>query len=359
MPIDSSVRWRWIQAGVAIGVPVVALALLVPAVQQAREAARRMQSKNNLKQVGLALHNYHDVHDRFPPGGTFDTAANGHHGWATMLWPYLEATPIYNRINFNEPWDTARNSPFFRLRHPVVLNPSIHDEVSELEFGHAHYSANAHLLAANSAVALSDIDNHAETFIAGELGGDFTPWGCPYNWRPLAGLIDAPRTYGRPENIGGQFLMVDGSVRWIAADVSAGVLEALRGPDLAKSAAEGLTIVRPASFPVPPDALSMDSIRFGEHRYGSGMRNNQGQLVELSMLRGKGATRFDDTDLARLEEFPHLARLCAEGEFTDEGLQALASLKALKWLTVSSRRVTAKGINALRQRLPDCHIEFR
>src|SRR5262245_34691541 len=125
MSIDASVRWRWIQAGVAIGVPVVAIALLLPAVQQAREAARRSQSKNNLKQLGLALHNYHDTCSCFPPGGTFDSAGRGHHGWATMLWPYLEATPIYNRINFNEPWNTPRNSPFFRLRHWVFVNPSI------------------------------------------------------------------------------------------------------------------------------------------------------------------------------------------------------------------------------------------
>jgi hypothetical protein len=374
MSIDASVRWRWIQAGVAIGVPVVAIALLLPAVQQAREAARRSQSKNNLKQLGLALHNYHDCFSCFPPGGTFDSVGHGHHGWVTLLWPQLEASPYPNAIDYNQPWDSPRNAPYFRINFAFLLNPSIHDDVGEHEFGHAHYSANSHLLAANSAVKLSEIDNWSDTFIVGELGGDFIPWGCPYNWRPLNGLTDTARTYGGPENIGGQFLMVDGTVRWIAPVISADVLEALRGPDLAQSAAAGMKVIRPESFPVPADALSMD------FRYGSGLRNNAGDLVELSMSPGKGRTRFDDADLLRLHGFPHLAKLYVNGEFTDEGLRtvakissltvltihsdqitdagllALADLKNLTRVTVSGKQITSNGIEALRERMPGCEI---
>ncbi len=62
-------------------------ALLLPAVQQARSAARRSTSKNNLKQIGLALHNYHDTHRTFPPGGTFDEEAGEyHHSWMTTVY---------------------------------------------------------------------------------------------------------------------------------------------------------------------------------------------------------------------------------------------------------------------------------
>src|SRR5262245_6989181 len=113
MPLDA-VRLRWIQAGVVIGVVLVGLVLFVPAIQQAREAARRSQSKNNLKQFGLALHNYHDALNCFPPGGTFDSAGRGHHGWCGMIVSYLDASPLYSQIDSSEPWDSPHNAAWFR-----------------------------------------------------------------------------------------------------------------------------------------------------------------------------------------------------------------------------------------------------
>ncbi len=81
---------------VVIAIIAILIALLLPAVQQAREAARRSQCKNNLKQWGLALHNYHDVHRLFPMGS--DGAA-----WSfrAHLLPYIDRAPDYNQINFN------------------------------------------------------------------------------------------------------------------------------------------------------------------------------------------------------------------------------------------------------------------
>ena len=87
---------------VVIAIIAVLIALLLPAVQQAREAARRSQCKNNLKQMGLALHNYLDTHKVFPPGNlgrctTPDLNATG----KVMLLPYLDQGPLYNKCNFN------------------------------------------------------------------------------------------------------------------------------------------------------------------------------------------------------------------------------------------------------------------
>lgn len=81
------------------------IALLLPAVQQAREAARRTQCRNNLKQLGLAIHNYHDVANMIPPGyimqfsGTADTTLDGNWSWGTFLLPYLDQAPLYTRMN--------------------------------------------------------------------------------------------------------------------------------------------------------------------------------------------------------------------------------------------------------------------
>lgn len=90
---------------VVIAIIAVLIALLLPAVQQAREAARRSQCKNNLKQLGLALHNYHDTFGRFPGAsycGVLNTSTIAHcHTWVEVLFPYFDQAPLYNKINFS------------------------------------------------------------------------------------------------------------------------------------------------------------------------------------------------------------------------------------------------------------------
>lgn len=83
---------------VVIAIIGILIALLLPAVQAAREAARRSQCSNSLKQIGLALHNYHDTHRVFPPGGL---GVNGA-AWTVFILPYLEQKPAYDKMVFGD-----------------------------------------------------------------------------------------------------------------------------------------------------------------------------------------------------------------------------------------------------------------
>ena len=90
---------------VVIAIIGLLIGLLLPAVQAAREAARRMQCQNNLKQIGLAMHGYHDVWQSFPPAYLARPVTGLELGsgwaWGTLVLPYLEQRPVYDAANFD------------------------------------------------------------------------------------------------------------------------------------------------------------------------------------------------------------------------------------------------------------------
>jgi prepilin-type N-terminal cleavage/methylation domain-containing protein/prepilin-type processing-associated H-X9-DG protein len=130
---------------VVIAIIAILIALLLPAVQQAREAARRTECKNNLKQIGLALHNYQDAFQTLPPGSFFDvpyagsngSAANPHHQKGSILvhlLPFVDQATVYGRFDFtlrtvddmhDPPTSTATSDEIRRtVRIPVYRCPS-------------------------------------------------------------------------------------------------------------------------------------------------------------------------------------------------------------------------------------------
>lgn len=111
--------------GAAVGTSVVAIvavvlvagfcgvgilvALLLPAVQAAREAARRTTCKNNLRQIALAMQNYHDANNCLPPAFVADKDGRPMHSWRVLILPYMEEANLYDQYNFDEPWDSPNN----------------------------------------------------------------------------------------------------------------------------------------------------------------------------------------------------------------------------------------------------------
>ena len=97
---------------VVIAIIAILIALLLPAVQQAREAARRSNCKNILKQWGLALHNYHDNFNTLPPGAF---SAGNRFGFHVLLLPYIDQAPLYSQFNFNLLYDDTTGTPSNKL----------------------------------------------------------------------------------------------------------------------------------------------------------------------------------------------------------------------------------------------------
>ena len=87
----------------------ILVALLLPAVQAAREAARRAQASNNLKQIGIALHNYHDTFNSFPPSVVSDENGRPLYSGRVLLLPFLEQKPLYDQFDLTQPWDSPAN----------------------------------------------------------------------------------------------------------------------------------------------------------------------------------------------------------------------------------------------------------
>lgn len=114
---------------VVIAIIAILIALLLPAVQQAREAARRSTCKNHMKQMGLALHNYHDTYNTFPVGAIHGTPVNLPKGnWRIALLPYIDQAPAYNQLDFvigDFSGNRYTNNDVLRtLRVPVYRCPS-------------------------------------------------------------------------------------------------------------------------------------------------------------------------------------------------------------------------------------------
>ena len=107
----------------------ILIALLLPAVQAAREAARRMQCVNNMKQIGLALHTYSAVYNSFPPVYTTDEDGNPLHSWRVLLLPFMEQVVLYDQIHLDEPWDSEYNIQFHSQIVSVFCCPSSSDEM--------------------------------------------------------------------------------------------------------------------------------------------------------------------------------------------------------------------------------------
>ena len=104
--------------------PLCFFSILAPALNSAREAARRMTCCSHLKGLSLAFHNYHDVHGSFPPAYTVDENGKPLHSWRVLILPYIEQKELYDKIRLDEPWDSEYNRQFHDVQISLYRCPS-------------------------------------------------------------------------------------------------------------------------------------------------------------------------------------------------------------------------------------------
>ncbi|MEW4565320.1 DUF1559 domain-containing protein [Bremerella sp. JC770] len=169
---------------VVIAIIGVLIALLLPAVQQAREAARRSECSNHMKQVGLGLHNYHDTHKVFPPGwiSMGSGSMNHKHAWAVHLLPFIEQTALYDNIDPQGQNITSDVDKGGAIVSAYVCPSSILPERSYDGYGKSNYlgcqgwenndADTGGIFNQNSKVSFKDItDGTSNTVMVGEADG--------------------------------------------------------------------------------------------------------------------------------------------------------------------------------------------
>src|SRR5262245_61549137 len=124
-----------LKIGSPLLIDALAIVALYWAVHRVQEAAAKMREKNNLKQIGMAMHNFHDNNNHFPAGAAYRTK-DGKPGlsWRVAIIPYMEADPLYSQFKFNEPWDSPHNIRLLPEMPRYYLQPGQQDDGSGMTY---------------------------------------------------------------------------------------------------------------------------------------------------------------------------------------------------------------------------------
>ncbi|WP_417383052.1 DUF1559 domain-containing protein [Gimesia sp.] len=216
-------------SGLVIAVLTIILGLGAILLLQKVEAENRLLSQKNLKQIGLAMSNYHDTYSTFPPGGTQTHDGKPYLSWQTSILPYIDQAPLYNEVIFEQPWTHPQNYPLFKTVIDLYLNPAIRQNVSEEGLALTHYAGNKQVLKTNGVMRYPYFkDGTANTILAVEVAENFKPWGDPTNTAEPAEIIGP----GKKSSFtgGNHLLFADGSVRFVTDQINPELLKALSTP---------------------------------------------------------------------------------------------------------------------------------
>ncbi len=190
----------------------VLLALLLPAVQSARSAAQRMASQNNMKQIALAMHNYHDVYNTLPPAYIPNDDGSPRTSWRVLVLPFLEGQAVHQMYDMGQNWDhpdnaPVRQTPMAIFRSPRSISPN------QLETGYVLITGKGTAFDGAKASKFRHLlDGTSNTVLAIEVQGHGVEWSQPKD----VDISELPKLLqsGTVGNLGTvTVMMADGSVQ--------------------------------------------------------------------------------------------------------------------------------------------------
>ncbi len=190
------------------GLPLAAA--YTAAVKRAETAAAVAQSSNNLKQIGLAMHNYHDTHNAMPPAAVCDKKGKPQLSWRVLILPYIEQDALYKKFKLDEPWDSENNKKLLDQMPKVYAIPGQKAGASETHY--RVFAGNGAAFEWVKGVRLIDYTDGTSNTLMVVTAANAVPWTKPdeLEFDPDA---DPTKQIGLVVNGRWQFVMGDGSVR--------------------------------------------------------------------------------------------------------------------------------------------------
>lgn len=229
--------FRLLELLVVIAIILILVGLLLPHTRSAREAARRMQCTNNLKQIALALQNYETEFGSLPPAYVAGADGTPMHSWRTLLLPFIEQRALYEMYRFDEPWDGPNNRNLAKRMPSVYRCPSFNYEpVSARTTDDQWYTQYVVITDDNSAFPQSGVvrtskikDGASNTLLVAELSSECVPWMAPRDIDIAAfARMQSVRSKGTKQHQGGLHIaLADGSVIFLAESTDTATLEGL------------------------------------------------------------------------------------------------------------------------------------
>ena len=205
----------------------LAVATLLPAITAARTAARRSQSVNNLKQFGLALHNYYSVNDHLPTD-IRDADGKALLSWRVQILPYMEGQALYNEFHLDEPWDSEHNKGLIEQMPAVFAVPSGHAPAGRTFYRGLSGARTLFDPEAPEGLSFAAITDGLSNTIAAVEAREAVEWTRPDTEIPFV-----PDDDGLAKKLGGHFpggfnvLFMDGSVRFVKDTININALRSL------------------------------------------------------------------------------------------------------------------------------------